>query len=823
MLPVDNYKTEIQAVLSASNSLVFTAPPGSGKSTRLPVFLTEMKEISGEVVVLQPRRLAARMLAASVAKMYNFNLGSEVGYQVRGEKKRSANTRLTYRTDGLFLRQLINSDIDGIGAVVLDEFHERSWQTDVILPLLIEKQKTHPELKIVVMSATMETEKLCEYLKARLIICESRTYPVDIYYKHFNRNIHLWERAFSALNDHIIKANDDGNILVFMPGVFEINKTIDLCKSFKKFEVCALHGSMSPEKQDKALRSSTKNKIIVCTNIAETSLTVEGVHTVIDTGYSRVNRYNISKGIDALSLESISVFSAEQRSGRAGRLGPGKCYRLWSREEQGRKELSTAPEVFRIDLSEVLLQILKAGCDPNHFNWYERPSQDSIDEAMKQLKIYDALENGKLSQIGDTMSEIPAHPRISRFLIESDKLNCYFQACFWAAILSERSPVDNKTKLDDKVSPACDLAVITEICNKYFDAPPQEAAKIAARFKIKTGALKAVNTAFQQFLGLLPQKSIDRIGERRDNLVNAILSSFLDRLAVRVDRGTLRYRFANGRVAELTRTSSVRDAEFIVATETIELNSGGSSKFLIGSAVEVPYDLLEEKFLDKLDFKNEYIWNEKTRSVDYSEIIELNGLVIREQLINNQPVTIKAAEKLADKVLDGTLKLNSWNSKIDKWIEKVKWVRELFPEKNLPEYSEEQIRRITVGFCTGYRTYKEIKNIQVLDYFKNYLSWEDQQFVLDMTPERIELGNGKKVKIKYEAGKKPKISGFIQDFYGVEKTPEIAGGKVKVLVELLAPNRRPVHLTEDLEGFWDGVYKDIRSQLAGRYPKHKWI
>ena len=823
MLPVDNYKTEIQAALSASNSLVFTAPPGSGKSTRLPVFLTEMSEITGEVVVLQPRRLAARMLAASVAKMYNFDLGVEVGYQVRGEKKRSAGTKLTYRTDGLFLRQIINSDIDGIGAVILDEFHERSWQTDVILPLLIEKQKSNPDLKIVVMSATMEKEKLCNFLNARLIICESRTYPVDIYYKHFNRNVHLWERAYEVIKEHVGKSSADGNILVFMPGVFEINKTIDLCKGFKNFEVCALHGSMSPEKQDYALRPGAKNKIIVCTNIAETSLTVEGVHTVIDAGYSRINRYNFSKGIDALSLESISEFSSEQRSGRAGRLGPGICYRLWSREEQGRKELSTAPEVFRIDLSEVILQIYKAGFDPNQFNWYERPSQDSIDEAIKQLNVYDALDGIRLSKIGDTMSEIPAHPRISRFLIEASQLNCYFEACFWAAILSERSPIDNKTKLDDKLSPSSDLGVITEICNNYFDASPQEASKLSARHKIKSGALKAVNTVFQQLLGLLPQKSFDQSADQRSNLVNAILCSFLDKLAVRVDRGTLRYRFANGKVAELTRTSSVRDAEFIVATETIELNTGGNSKFLIGSAVEVPYDIIEEKFLDKLEFKNSYIWNEKNRSVDYMEVIELNGLIIREQLINNQPVTIEAAEKLADKVLDGTLKLNNWNSEIDKWIEKVKWVSELFPEKELPEYSESQIRQVVVGFCSGYRTYKEIKNITVIDYFKNYLSWDDQQFIVDMTPERIDLGNGKKVKIKYEAGKKPKISGFIQDFYGVEKTPQIAGGKVKVLVELLAPNRRPVHLTEDLEGFWDGVYKDIRSQLAGRYPKHKWI
>ena len=823
MLPVEKYRDEIQNKLRQSSCLVFTAPPGSGKSTMLPQFISQMPECSGEVVVLQPRRLAARMLAYSVAKMSGFKLGEEVGYQVRGEKRRGLYTRVSYRTDGLFLRQLISgTEMEGISAVVLDEFHERNWQTDVILPLLLEYQKSRKDFYIVIMSATMETEKLCVFTSAEFIECKTELYPVEIYYRLFSRNTPLWERAAKVLGEHIQNHKSNGNILIFMPGAYEINKTLELCRSFKGIDAFALHGSMSPQKQDEALSSNNKRKIIVCTNIAETSLTVEGVDTVIDTGYARISKFESGRGIDSLNLEPVSVFSAEQRSGRAGRLGPGVCYRLWSAEEHSRKNLSISPEVFRIDLSEVLLQVFKSGSQVSDFNWYEKPEEQLIEIAIDQLKRLGAIDSGKLTACGDQMASFPAHPRIARFLLEANKNNCFLEACFWAAVISERSPLDNKTKLADRQSPASDLGVITEICNSYYGACGTEKESIGSKYKLKTNVLRSINDAIQQFTQLI-NPGPENINELRINIVKSLLSAFGDKIAVRVDRGTLRYRFANGRVAELSRSSAVRDSEYLIAIDTIELNSGASSKLLIGLAVEVTYELLEEVFLDTLEFRQEVVWNENKRSAEEAELILLDGLIIKEQILTNSSKSGKCSQLLAQKVLDGTLKLKSWTSEVDKWVKKVKWVSEIFPERELPPYHTEQISEIVNSFCAGCTSFKDIKNIEVLDYFKNALSWEDQQFVANMTPPRIELRNGKYVKVKYEEGKTPQISGFIQDFYGVDKTPTVAGGRVKVQVEMLAPSRRPVHITDDLGGFWDGVYKDIKSQLAGRYPKHKWI
>ncbi|MCM8528677.1 MAG: DEAD/DEAH box helicase, partial [Lentisphaeraceae bacterium] len=559
MLPVEKHKVEIQQSLSSQPRLVFTAPPGSGKSTMLPLFLSEMSEVDGEVVVLQPRRLAARMLASSVAKMNGFTLGKEIGYQVRGDKKRSAETKISYRTDGLFLRQLINNDLGNVSAVVLDEFHERSWQMDVILPLLLEEQKKRKNFYIVVMSATMETEKLCHYLDCPLLVCESQLYPVEIYYSQFSRNIPLWERATRVLSKHLESNRASGNVLVFMPGVFEINRTVNLCKSFKGIEVCALYGSMRPEEQDRSLSAGSKRKVIVCTNIAETSLTVQGVDTVIDTGYSRVNRYEPGRGIDTLNLESISVFSSDQRSGRAGRLGPGVSYRLWSEEEQSRRTLAAEPEVTRIDISEVLLQVVNSGSELAEFNWYEKPGEKRLNDGLETLRVLGAIKSDKLTEDGQLMADFPLHPRIAKFLIEAHKNSCFMEACYWAAILSEQSPIDHKVKLDDKNFPASDLAAITTIWNSFYSADSNRQNSLAAKYKIKKSVLRTLGSAVQQFSRLLPASG-DNLNDLRPNLLKSLLAAYSDRLGVRLDRGTLRYRLTNGKVAELTRTSSVRDA-----------------------------------------------------------------------------------------------------------------------------------------------------------------------------------------------------------------------------------------------------------------------
>ena len=820
-LPVEKLRHKIIDQVKSNRRLVFTSPPGSGKSTLIPRFLAKDLNIPGQVVVLQPRRLAARSLANSVAKMTGTVVGEEIGYQVRGDSRMSSKTQISFRTVGLLLRQLVNDpELKNVSAIVIDEFHERSWQSDVILSLVKELLERRDDLYLVVMSATMEAGKVCQFLdNCPHLESDNKPYPIEMYYRHFSRQKPLWERASEVVREHLKNQQQTGDILVFMPGQFEIRKTADLLSGLKGIEVCQLHGSLPPDKQDYALQKREKRKIIISTNIAETSLTVEGVDTVVDAGFSRENIFDASRGLDTLSLQAISVFSAEQRSGRAGRLGPGTAYRLWSKEEHSRKPIDTTPEIQRVDTTEVLLALLAIGHKLEEFDWFESPDQNALKEGLSLLKSLGAVEDQKISGLGKLMAQFPAHPRIATMLLAAAQNSCYEEACRWAAIVSERSPIDKNTKLIDDSKVPSDLRAISIIWVEYQKTSNKEA--LCRRYKIHRGAMKTLDQVFRQFGALL--KVEDNFVDDEKRLIQAVLSGFPDKLARRLDRGTLRYRFANGKVGELTRNSAVRDAEFIVPLGVSEINNSGSSKTLLSLALEVDYKTLEELYGEYIEAKKTAIWNEKTRSLEVQEIVTLGDFVLREKSLSETPESLAAEEILVDKIVSGELKLNNWNKDVDKWIKKVRWVSGLYPEKELLEYNEDEQKIILLEMCSGCRSYKDVKNLPVLDYFKNAMSWDEQNFVQEMTPEKVKLPSGRNMKLSYEEDGTVKGSGFIQDFYGMTETPSVAGGRVKVLLDMLAPNRRTIHITNDLEGFWDGVYKDIKSQLAGRYPKHNWI
>ena len=456
-LPIHEHRDALVQALSANNRLIVKAPTGSGKSTQIPQILLDSGFFSGTCIVLQPRRLAARMLANRVAEERNSETGDIVGYQTRFESKVSAQTRICYITEGILPRMLqSNRMLDGIDVVIFDEFHERNLATDIGLALITDlQQQCRPDLRIVVMSATMNTAPLAAYLNnAPVIASDGRMFPVDVRHAHTPPSVPVWDAAAQAVRG-LLTEKADGDILVFMPGVFEIRRTalaIESSVHSEPLAVLQLYGDLPSNRQHQVMEPASKRKIIIATNIAETSLTIPGIRHVIDSGLARINRYDPARGFNTLFTESISIDAADQRAGRAGREAPGICIRLWSVSQHASRNRNTTPEILRVDLSETVLNIKRLGYNqPAAFPWFDHPPSAALDAALELLSLLGALDTaGSLTDMGRAMGDFPMHPRLARLLMEAGKRNAVHCAAFSAALLSERPIIMGKPEFPEE-------------------------------------------------------------------------------------------------------------------------------------------------------------------------------------------------------------------------------------------------------------------------------------------------------------------------------------------------------------------------------------
>ncbi len=826
------------ARLREKRRVVVVAPTGSGKSTQIPRMLLRNGLLgSGQAVVLQPRRIAARMLAARVAEEEGCPLGREVGYQVRLENASGPGTRIRFVTEGILLRQMVgDARLAGVSAIVFDEFHERHLEGDVALARALDLQeRERPDLLIVVMSATLDGEKLETYMKpAARVSTEGRMFPVRIDYHALpSPDAPVHDAAVDAVAAWI-RAGNEGDALVFMPGAWDIARTIEALKTRPETRDAALlplHGELAPRDQDAAVARADRRKVVVATNVAETSLTIDGIRLVVDSGLARLPRHDPRRGLNTLFVEPISRASADQRAGRAGRTAPGTCIRLWSEAEHAKRPAREEPEVKRLELAEAALA-LKAGGVTNlrKFRWLDAPDEKSLVHAENLLEDLGALDAAQaITPLGRRLLAFPVHPRWARMLLAAADLKCVRLASLVAAIMQGRDllvrSADSmavefrKDVLGDRDT--SDLWILVRAWE--FAAENRFAFEACRRAGIHAQAARQVGPALEQFLRIAKREGlpVEDAQVPEEALRRCILAGFPDRVARRTDTATLRCEIVHGRRGLLSRESAVRRAPFVVAGEIREVEGRGrEDKTLLGLVTAIEPAWLEELFPFDLSRKVVIGFDSEAKRVTADEVTRFRDLAVGRRAVD--PPAEDAAKRFADEVIARRLEFREWDAAVDQWLLRVAFLAKACPETGLTAPGEAERRAAIERLCAGSVSWKDLRDRPVMREMRGLVAPSLQGLVDKHAPERLDLPNGKKPKVVYTADAPPHIALRIQELFGVTRIPPLAMGRVPVAVHILAPSNRPVQVTQDLARFWTEHYPRIKKELQRKYPKHEW-
>jgi ATP-dependent helicase HrpB len=842
-LPIYEIESSLVAAYPRNRRLIVQAPTGSGKSTQVPQMLLDRGLLgNGEVVILQPRRIAARLLAARVAHERGVKLGTDVGYQIRFEDVTSPATRIRYVTEGILLRQLLSDpDLRGVSCIVFDEFHERHLYGDITLARARTLQQTRrPDLGLIVMSATLDIGLVEDYLKpCDVLESRGRTFAVDIRYRGEppardpRDDIPVWEQAATAFAE-AVRGGAEGDALVFMPGAFEISRTIAALQNTPEAAGCIvlpLHGDLPPDQQDLAVARQERRKIIVATNVAETSLTIDGVRLVIDAGLARIPRYDPHRGINTLLIEKISRASADQRAGRAGRTAPGRCIRLWSEIEHRGRAAQELPEVRRLDLAEVVLSLKAAGfSNAWNFPWLEKPDDKTLQRAETLLRDLGAADEvtGDITELGRRMLAFPVHPRYARMLIAAGQYGGVRQVALIAAltqgrdILVRRTDRDSTSRREDLFGEhaASDFFVLmrawsyAEKNNFNLDA--------CRRVGVHAQAARQVRPLFHYFMKLAEAQGLPLSASPADDeaIQKCVLTGFADHLARRLDGGTLRCRLVHNRKGSLARNSVVQKSPLFVAAEVNEIE-GREVEVQLSLATAVNPEWLRELFPSGFREETAAVWDEASRRA-YAEHRLLFRDLVLESKRSDQPPADAAAELLAERVLGGELVLKQWDEAVEQWLLRVNALAAWCPELGLPIVTAEDRKLMIAHICHGAVSYKDIKDRDVWPFVHDWLNPAQRALLDKHAPERIGLPSGRTAKITYSGETPPYFAATIQNLFGLRETPAIAMGRVPLTIHILAPSQRPVQITQDMAGFWRDHYPRIKQELQRKYPKHEW-
>jgi ATP-dependent helicase HrpB len=851
-LPIYELESALIAGIKATGRVIVQAPTGSGKSTQIPKMLLAhgIAEDKEEIVVLQPRRLAARLLAKRVAEELKTTLGDLVGYQIRLDSKVSNKTRIRFVTEGILLRSMaFDPYLKGVKVVVFDEFHERHLYGDISLARAKQIQETtRPDLKIVVMSATLETSILKGYLApCSMLTSQGRSFPVRIDYLKSavtHESSSIWDVACEACEQ--ISKEATGDILIFMPGAYEISRTVQALQSSRNLRdyICfPLHGELSAEAQDKAVAQYDTRKIIVSTNVAETSLTIDGVTAIIDSGLARISRFDSNRGINTLLVEKISAASADQRAGRAGRTAPGICLRLWTEKDHTQRALQELPEIKRLDLSEVVLTLKSTGIkDIVKFPWLEKPELRALEQAETLLKDLGALAvtkedkegDSSITELGLRMLKFPVHPRYARMFIAADERGCVRSVALMAALTQGRSFLLRNVTKD------CDEARETLFGEEHesdffllmrawrYAEQNNFSLDACKKMGIHAQGARQVGPLFEQFLEIAKKENLELNEQpaaeknRGEAIRKCVLAGFSDQLARRLDAGTLRCELVHKRKGLLARESAIQKSNLFVASEITEVGGrDGEVNVLLNLATAIEESWLKELFPnDFLDIKNVTYDLEAKRVVARKEK-RFRDLILESRLSDDIPLD-KAAQILTQEVVSERIKIEAWNESVEQWIIRVNRLAEWFPELEVNVLTPSDRATLIEQICYGETSAKEVRNKEVMPTLLDWLTAE-QLSVLDIyLPSNIKMANGRKATLSYTKNGPPVLSARIQELYSVEGKFSLGQGRVPVTIEVLAPNHRPIQVTDDLTRFWADIYPKIKGELSRKYPRHEW-
>ncbi len=860
-LPIYELESALVASLRAQGRLIVQAPTGSGKSTQIPQMLWRHGLLGerGEVVVLQPRRIAARMLAQRVAEEAGTRLGEGVGYQIRLESRVSERTRIRFVTEGILLRQMsFDATLRGITAIVFDEFHERHLYGDISLARALQiQQGARPDLKIIVMSATLDAGALKTYLApCDVLVSQGRSFPVRIEYLPKAVNFEhepVWEVATRECER--VAAESIGDLLVFMPGAYEISRTVQAIqggRALRDFVVFPLHGELPPEQQDRAVARYEARKIIVSTNVAETSLTIDGVTTVIDCGLARIARFDPHRGINTLLIEKISAASADQRAGRAGRTAPGVAVRHWTEREHGQRAPQELPEVKRLDLSEVVLTLKASGIDDVfNFPWLEKPELKALERAEMLLADLGAVaetgdpkpetgdrkpETGnaarsRITDIGRKMLRFPVHPRYARMFLAAQDRGCVRTVALMAALTQGRNfllrgvtrEVEDAREDTLGEEQESDFFLLMRAW-RYADKA-NYALEACRRLGIHAQGARQVGPLFEQFLGIAEHEGLD-ISERRIDSAEVrkcVLAGFSDQLARRLDGGTLRCELVHRRRGVLARESAVQKAPLFVAAEISEIEGrGGEVNVLLSLGTAIEEAWLAEIFPGDYGETRAVAYDEQAKRVMSRRERRFRDLVLESKSSADDAPLDAAAGLLTREVMAGRLKLEAWDDAVEQWITRVNRLAEWFPELEVIPIAESDRATLIEQICYGELGYRGIKDKPVMPVLRDWLTAEQLAVIDDYLPERLTMANGRRSRLTYHKEGPPILSARIQELYGINGKFAVGHGRVPVKIEVLAPNQRPIQVTDDLTAFWSDMYPKVKAELSRRYPRHEW-
>ncbi len=855
-MPIWNIEPEIVGRLRGGSRLVLVAPTGSGKTTQVPQMLFDAGR-AGEkrIVILQPRRVAARTVAMRVAYERGVKLGQEVGYQVRFDDQTTLGTRICFVTEGILLRWLQDDPTLGdVSIVLFDEFHERNLLSDVALALAKQLQRiTRPDLKLVVMSATLEAEPVAKYLdRCPILVSEGQMFPVETNYIDYRDERPVTEQAADAV-ERIVNAGEPGDVLVFMPGMGEINATIGAIGAAHLHERVALiplHGELSPEDQDRAFTANVLRKVIISTNVAETSVTIDGVRHVVDSGQARIARYDAERGISTLFIEPISRASAEQRKGRAGRTAPGTCYRLWTESGHLNRPERNTPEIQRADLAEVVLllhslHIRKAA----EFDWLDKPDPAAVERAEKLLFLLGALEesSGELTPVGRHMLRLPMHPRYSRMLVEAAERDCVPAAALCAALVSGRDLLVKLGRDDKHISEARELFEGSAVSDFYTLMRAYQFAKQngfsverCRRYGIHAQTARQVEQTFDQIMQLTQRQAFfarEQSKQRstpttaEDPLPRCIMAGFIDQLCVRRDQGTLECEMTEGRQGTLMRESVVQNAPLFVAASIREVSGRSSGNVtLLGLATAVKREWIEEMFPQHVRAQVEHLFDRTHKRVAAVKLVRFRDLVIHHE--HQRDVEAEAAGRaLAEAYGKGLFELPQLTHELKQFIARVNVVCAALPALEFPASDRAALVAVLGKAFSGMTLVKEAQAAPLGEAIRGHLAPEQQQWLDELAPTTIRWGGGKAIKLTYpdqakdedEVVNPPEMQVKLHEVLAQREHPMICEGKLPVKIWLSAPDGKRLEATCNWPAFKANSYSKLKPMLAKKYPGFMWL